>query len=123
MNIRHILAAAALACAASAWADAPATVADGTLVGAKGMTLYTLDKDPAGEGKSTCNGPCAINWPPLMADQGATASGDWSMATRDDGKKQWAYKGKPLYYFVKDQKAGDHVGDGMLNNMWHTAKP
>ena len=121
MKLKQILAAAALTLATSAWADMPAKPQDGVLIGAKDMTLYTLDKDTAGA--STCNGPCAANWPPLMADEGAMASGDWSVVTRDDGKKQWAYKGKPLYYFVKDQKPGDRTGEGMLNNMWHVAKP
>ena len=93
---------------------------DGTLTNAAGMTLYTFDKDAAG--KSACNGPCAANWPPLMATAGATASGDWTIVTRDDGSKQWAYKGKPLYTWIKDQKAGDKTGDGFANNAWHTAK-
>jgi predicted lipoprotein with Yx(FWY)xxD motif len=35
-----------------------------------GMTLYVFDKDSAG--KSACNGPCAGNWPPLMAAAAAT---------------------------------------------------
>lgn len=101
--------------------DMPAKRAsDGTLTNAAGMTLYTFDKDAAG--KSACNGPCAVNWPPLMATSGAKASGDWSVVTRDDGSKQWAYKGKPLYTWTKDQKAGDKTGDGVANNAWHTAK-
>ena len=48
-------------------ADAPAKLANGALVDAKGMTLYTFDKDVAGSGKSTCNGGCAALWPPAMA--------------------------------------------------------
>ena len=101
--------------------DMPAKkAADGTLTNASGMTLYTFDKDAAG--KSACNGPCAANWPPLMAASGASASADWTIVTRDDGSKQWAYKGKPLYTWVKDQKAGDKTGDGFANNAWHTAK-
>ena len=84
------------------------------------MTLYTFDKDNAG--KSACNGPCAINWPPLMA-VGGTASGDWSMVARDDGNRQWAYKGKPLYTWNKDTKPGDTSGDGFLNGAWHAARP
>ncbi|WP_243372994.1 COG4315 family predicted lipoprotein [Microvirga solisilvae] len=103
---------------------APAKVADTSkgkaLVDAKGMTLYTFDRDAAG--KSNCNGQCAQNWPPLMAQAGAAASGDWSVVTRDDGGKQWAYKGKPLYLWVKDTKAGEVTGDG-VNNVWHIAKP
>jgi predicted lipoprotein with Yx(FWY)xxD motif len=101
---------------------APAKVSDGVFVGSNGMTLYTFDRDAAGSGKSVCNGPCAQNWPPLMAAAGAATSGDWAVVTRDDGSKQWAYKGKPLYFWVKDQKAGDRTGDG-VNNVWRLAKP
>lgn len=101
---------------------APVKTVDGVLVNADGMTLYTFDKDAAGSGKSTCNGPCATNWPPLMAAADGSASGDWSIVTRDDGGKQWAYKGKPLYRWIKDQKPGDRTGDG-VNNAWRLARP
>ena len=100
----------------------PVKTSDGVLVNAGGMTLYTFDKDTAGSGKSTCNGPCAANWPPLMATADAKASGDWSVITRDDGSKQWAYKGKPVYLWIKDQKPGDRTGDG-FNNAWRLARP
>lgn len=111
------------ACAGSGmYAAAPANVSDGMLTGAKGMTLYVFDKDMAGSGKSVCNGPCASNWPPLFAMDGDMASGDYSIVNRDDGKKQWAFKGKPLYYWAKDMKPGDKTGDG-FNNVWHVAKP
>ena len=103
-------------------ASAPAKVADGVLVGPGGMTLYTFDKDMAGSGKSTCNGPCTTNWPPLMVAQGDMASGDYSIITRDDGSKQWAFKGKPVYYWVKDSKPGDKTGDG-FNQVWQVARP
>jgi predicted lipoprotein with Yx(FWY)xxD motif len=103
---------------------APAKTADTSkgkaLVDGKGMTLYTFDKDAGG--KSACNGPCATNWPPLMAAADAKASGNWSIITRDDGVKQWAYKGKPLYAWAKDTKPGDATGDG-FNNVWHIAAP
>jgi predicted lipoprotein with Yx(FWY)xxD motif len=108
--------------ACSSMAPAPAKVADGVLVGPNGMTLYTFDRDSAGSGKSACNGPCATNWPPLMATGGDSGSGDWTAITRDDGGKQWAYKGKPVYYWAKDTKAGDRTGDG-FNNVWRLARP
>lgn len=117
-----LLSAALLGGCASMGGSAPAKVADGVFVGPNGMTLYTFDRDAAGSGKSVCNGPCATNWPPLMAPAGAAASGDWSVVTRDDGAKQWAYKGKPVYYWVKDQKPGDRTGDG-VNKVWQLARP
>ena len=116
------LAALLQACASMGGGAAPAKAADGALVGPSGMTLYTFDRDPADGAKSVCNGPCATNWPPLMAAADAKAQGDWSVVTRDDGSRQWAYKGKPLYYWVKDTKPGDRTGDG-FNQVWHTATP
>ena len=114
----------ALGLAAALAQTPPATTADTSkgkaLVDAKGMTLYIFDRDAAG--KSNCNGQCAVNWPPLMAAADSAASGDWSVVTRDDGGKQWAYKGKPLYAFAKDAKSGDVTGDG-VNNVWHIAAP
>jgi predicted lipoprotein with Yx(FWY)xxD motif len=108
-----------------ALAQEPAKVGDSakgkTLVDAKGMTLYIYDRDTA-PGKSSCNGNCATNWPPLMAAAGAKDSGSWTVITRDDGGKQWAYKGKPLYFWKDDKKAGDAEGDGR-NNVWHIAAP
>ena len=108
------------ALATGAFAQAPAKAMDGVLTNAAGMTLYTFDKDA--DGKSACSGPCAANWPPLMAAGDAKASGDWTVVTRDDGGKQWAYKSKPVYLWAKDQKPGDKTGDG-FNNVWHIAKP
>ena len=113
------LLAAALFAAATANAAPPAKMSDGVLVDSKGMTLYTFDKDAGG--KSACNGPCATNWPPLKAAADAKAEGDWTVVTRDDGGKQWAYKGKPVYTWVKDTKPGDKTGDG-VNNVWKVAK-
>jgi len=107
---------------ASLTGAAPVKTADGAFVSADGMSLYTFDKDVASSGKSVCNGPCAANWPPLIAATDAKASGGWSIVTRDDGGRQWAYKGKPLYRWIKDQKPGDRTGDG-FNNAWRLARP
>ncbi len=114
---------AVAACTPASTGTAPATTlqtAKGeTFVDASGMTLYTFDKDSGG--KSACNGPCAKNWPPFAAS-GGTASGNWTIVTRDDGSQQWAYKGKPLYTWAKDSKPGDVTGDG-FNQVWHVAQP
>lgn len=116
----------AMLIAAATWAMAaePPKVAQTpkgpALADAKGMTLYTFDKDSGG--KSACNGKCAENWPPLMADGAAKPPAGYSVITRDDGGKQWAYKGKPLYGWVKDTKPGETTGDG-VNGSWHIATP
>lgn len=114
-----LIVAALTACASI---QTPTKVSDGVVTGPNGMTLYTFDRDAAGSGKSLCNGPCAANWPPLLASDRDAAHGDYSVVVRDDGKKQWAWKGKPLYYWVKDQKPGDKTGDG-FNNAWRVARP
>jgi predicted lipoprotein with Yx(FWY)xxD motif len=102
-------------------APAGIKVMDGVQTNNAGMTLYTFDKDVAGSGKSVCNGACAGLWPPLLAAADAKPSGDYTIVTRDDGARQWAYKGKPLYLWTKDTKPGDRTGDG-FNNAWRLAK-
>ena len=99
----------------------PAKMEGGMLVGSNGMTLYTYDKDNRGDGKSVCVDKCAVNWPPLMAGANDNGGGDWSVVTRPDGSKQWAYKGWPLYFWIKDQKPGDKTGDD-VGKVWHIVK-
>ncbi|WP_296002602.1 hypothetical protein [Rugamonas sp.] len=110
--------AALLLCGAATAAE-PLMKHDGMLVNSAGMTVYTFDADPAESGKSMCNGGCADNWPAVAAP--ADVAPPYSAITRDDGAKQLAYKGKPLYTFKKDVKAGDRLGDG-FKNVWHVAK-
>jgi predicted lipoprotein with Yx(FWY)xxD motif len=99
-----------LAMAGSAWASPPGvTEKDGAFIAPDGMALYTFARDMA-PGKSSCNAGCAAAWPPLLADAGAKDDGDWTVITRDDGAKQWAYKGKPLYRYVKDAADGKATG-------------
>ena len=90
------------------------------LAGENGMTLYTFKKDKHGE--SACYDMCATNWPPLTVEPTAQPMGDYSIITRTDNTRQWAYKGAPLYYFVKDTKAGDKAGDG-VGGVWKAARP
>lgn len=122
LAIGAVTAAATVALAQMA---APTKIGDSSkgkvLTNDSGMTLYVFDRDSAG--KSACNGTCAGNWPPLTAGASAMAMGDYSIITRDDGSKQWAYKGRPLYTWKKDQKPGDITGDGFLNGVWHIAQP
>jgi predicted lipoprotein with Yx(FWY)xxD motif len=121
-----IVVIATLALTSAAFAQmAPAKTGDSSkgkvLTNSTGMTLYTFDKDAAG--KSACNGPCASNWPPLMASADAKPASSYTIVARDDGAKQWAYKGKPLYTWKNDKKPGDITGDGFANGAWHVAQP
>ena len=104
-----------------AHAEPAAKMAGGMLVNTSGMTLYTFDKDVSGSGKSTCNGPCSTLWPPAMAAADAKPEGELTLVTRDDGAKQWAYKGKPVYLYSADKKAGDMAGDN-FKDVWHVVK-
>ncbi|MBS0454967.1 MAG: ATP-binding protein [Proteobacteria bacterium] len=97
-------------------------VTDGAVVDANGMSLYVFDKDTAGNGKSACNGQCANNWPPLSAPDNAQSIGSYSVVQRNEGTKQWAYNGLPLYFYFKDAKPGDRLGDG-VGGVWHLARP
>lgn len=115
-----ILAVALAACAELPYG--PVKYTNGLLTGTNGMTLYTFDKDVEGSGKSVCNGPCATNWPPLAASADSKSGGDWTVINRDDGSRQWAFSGKPLYFWSKDQKPGDVTGDG-FNNAWRAVRP
>jgi len=92
------------------------------LTGPNGMTLYTYanDTDP---GKSKCSGACAENWPPLKPEANAPApTAPLSLVTRDDGTKQYAWKGKPLYYWKNDRKTGD-TGGHKFRDAWFVAQP
>ncbi|BBP73765.1 MULTISPECIES: hypothetical protein [Pseudomonas] len=116
VSFKALLMAAALTLPGFALAAEPAMMKDGMMVDHKGMTVYTFDKDAGG--KSMCNGDCAKNWPPMMAPAGAKAEGKWTVIKRDDGMMQYAYDGKPLYTFMKDEKPGEMKGDGM-KDVWH----
>ncbi len=100
--------------------DMPTRAADGRLIGPNGNTLYVYAKDS--NGMSTCTAQCATNWPPLAVAPNAKPMGDYTIVTRSDGTRQWAYKGQPLYYFTRDAKAGDMAGEGMGGN-WKTVRP
>ncbi len=88
------------------------------LTDAKDMTLYIWDKDAVGV--SNCYDQCAVNWPPLVVPADTAVTGDFTLVDRTDGTKIVAYKGWPLYLWIKDTKPGDTTGDG-VGGTWHTA--
>ena len=94
------------------------------LTNADGMTLYIWDNDDPGV--SNCYDQCAVNWPPLWAPADTEVTGEFTLVDRTDATgdnanmKIVAYKGMPLYLWVKDTKPGDTTGDG-VGGTWHTA--
>lgn len=94
------------------------------LVDARGMTLYYFANDAPASGISTCNGQCAVNWPPFSPGAVLVPStlnpDDFGMIQRADGTKQAAYLGRPLYYYSGDTKPGDTRGQG-INSLWFVA--
>ena len=75
-----------------------------------GLNLPELDKRQS----------CTSEWPPDYASDDAKPVGDFTIITRKDGKKQWAYDGHALYTSIIDKMPGDvraattgeHGGDG-----------
>jgi predicted lipoprotein with Yx(FWY)xxD motif len=97
----------------------PTQVFNGILASKEGRSLYTFDRDAAG--KSSCYGGCAAAWPPFVVADPALAGGDFSIVGRDDGRVQWAFKGRPLYFFAADARPGEVRGDGNAG-AWHAVR-
>jgi predicted lipoprotein with Yx(FWY)xxD motif len=89
----------------------------------QGRTLYVFDNDVAGSGRSVCNVPCSNVFAPYLVEDGAPVREPLGVVRRDDGGRQWSYKGRPLYIFYADEKLGDVNGDGMNRGTWHIARP
>jgi predicted lipoprotein with Yx(FWY)xxD motif len=85
------------------------------LVDAKGRALYLWDADHGS--KSTCNGECATDWPPLTTTGTPKASGKAKTSLlgttkRSDGSREVTYAGHPLYYYAGDTGPGQTTGQG-----------
>ena len=66
-----------------------------------GLLLPDLDTRPA----------CVDMWIPELAPADAKPVGDWSLITRPDGNKQWAYNEQAVYTSNFDKQPGDVNGD------------
>ena len=94
----------------------------GILTNGDGRTLYVFTQDS--DGKSVCTGSCAETWPPFEGSAPPTiegASGNFSVLTRTDGKKQVAFNGRPLYLYSADKAPGETKGEG-VGGVWFAAK-
>lgn len=95
---------------------------DGILTDEAGMSLYVWDNDVTDSGKSVCNGVCTLTWPPYLAKDHAKPVGEYGIIVREDGTRQWTFRGRPLYRWFDDKKPGDRAGDG-FRGVRHLARP
>jgi predicted lipoprotein with Yx(FWY)xxD motif len=88
----------------------------------KGRTLYSLSAETGG--RFICTGACLSTWHPLLVPAGAKPTGPVALGTieRPDGRTQVTFKGRPLYSFSGDTKAGEANGEGIKDvGTWHAA--
>ncbi|MBT9599047.1 MAG: hypothetical protein IV094_23955 [Vitreoscilla sp.] len=117
-----VLAACAAAATVSVSLAQPVT-GGSLLTTPQGRTLYVFDNDVAGSGRSACNGVCNGLHPPYLIEATAAVAEPLGVVLREDGTRQWSYKGRPLYLFYADEKTGDAFGDGVNRGTWHVARP
>jgi predicted lipoprotein with Yx(FWY)xxD motif len=96
-----------------------ATAAELVIADARGMSLYTYDKDTSRN--ASCVDGCAVSWQAAIAAGTSRPDGDWSLLDRKDGTRQWLYRGAPLYAFAEDKAIGEAAGDGAGGGAWHVA--
>jgi predicted lipoprotein with Yx(FWY)xxD motif len=88
----------------------------------KGRSLYSLSAET--NGRFICTGACLSTWHPLVVPTGVKPTGPVRLGTikRPDGRIQVTFKGRPLYSFAGDTKAGDANGEGIKDvGTWHAA--
>lgn len=97
------------------------------LVDSNGMTLYDFHKDKGTT--SSCYGPCAEGWPPMLTEGEPTvgngaSSSKLGTTERKDGTTQVTYAGHPLYTFVEDKKPGEANGNDVsaFGAQWYALK-
>jgi predicted lipoprotein with Yx(FWY)xxD motif len=101
-----------------------ATLGKTVLTSTTGRTLYSLSVEK--NGRFVCTGSCLSAWHPLTVPAGVKPTGPVKLGTieRPEGGTQVTYKGRPLYRFGADAKAGDTNGEGIKDvGTWHAATP
>lgn len=91
-----------------------------------GRTLYRFDKDTPNPAKSTCEGQCAVTWPPVLSNGTPRLQGVdpalVSTVKRADGSEQVTLDGWPLYTYAKDEAPGQWKGQG-VGGTWFVVRP
>ncbi len=96
------------------------------MVDGSGMSLYMFAPDRYNV--SVCEGQCLTAWPPVMLQPGQSLSSielsgglrysKLGYALRENGSRQVTYNGWPLYYWFRDAKPGDTLGQWVGNVWW-----
>lgn len=97
-------------------------------------SLYSLSFDP--KGTTTCTGPCAAVWPPLLTSSRAHAGtgvqrNGIGTVRRPDGSLQVSFHGHPVYFFAFDLGAGaapgltngEYLVDAAADGVWYNLLP
>ena len=127
------LALGAFAAGAAAGTPAPTvktsankTLSETVVVNPAGRTLYALS--PETTHHLLCREAyCLELWPPLILPHGAKlragkgVQGKLGLLRRSGGRMQVTLRGKPLYRFSEDHKAGEAHGEGLqsFGGTWH----
>jgi predicted lipoprotein with Yx(FWY)xxD motif len=102
------------------------TLSKTIVVNPAGRSLYALS--PETTHHLLCKEAyCLELWPPLILPHGAKlqagkgVQGKLGLLRRSGGREQVTLRGKPLYRFTEDHKAGDAHGEGLesFGGTWH----
>jgi predicted lipoprotein with Yx(FWY)xxD motif len=96
------------------------------VVGDKGLSVYAWTKDTKDGGTSACTAACLTTWPAVTSTTATPTvsgvTGKVGTIPTADGKMQVTINGMPIYYYSKDQAAGDIMGQG-VGGVWYLVSP
>lgn len=100
------------------------------LVNSRGRTLYMFVPDH--RKRVTCQGTCAVIWPPLKIKKGHRPTAGGAARRKllgtdgnPGGGRVVTYNHWPLYTYIKDHKPGQATGQGVKNSggLWYVLSP
>jgi len=96
------------------------------VVAEQGLSVYFFTKNTKDSGNSVCTGACLTSWPPVTSTTATPTvngvTGKVGTIPTADGKMQVTINGMPIYYYSKDQAAGDINGQG-VGGVWFLVSP
>lgn len=78
-------------------------------VDVNGMTLYAF-RGKLADVAAVCDRACERQWLPFTGAALSSPVGEFTFVKRDDGSRQWAYGGQPLFTYRGDRVPGDSNG-------------